>query len=94
MKLGIGTVQFGQKYGISNNLEIPNKKEIKKILYFLHEKNIDYIDTAFLYGLSEKIGELSPPQNKFKIITKTIKVSGKEVTKSDLVNFKHKIQNH
>ncbi len=93
MKLGIGTVQFGQKYGISNNLEIPNKKEIKKILYFLHEKNIDYIDTAFLYGLSErKIGELSPPQNKFKIITKTIKVSGKEVTKSDLVNFKHKIQ--
>ncbi|MDC3176622.1 aldo/keto reductase, partial [Alphaproteobacteria bacterium] len=93
MKLGIGTVQFGQKYGISNNLEIPNKKQIKKILYFLYEKNIDYIDTAFLYGLSEKkIGELSPPQNKFKIITKTIKVSGSEVTKSDLINFKDKIQ--
>lgn len=93
MKLGIGTVQFGQKYGISNNQEIPNKKEIKKILYFLYEKNIDYIDTAFLYGLSEKkIGELSPPQNKFKIITKTIKVSGSEVTKSDLINFKDKIQ--
>ena len=54
MKLGIGTVQFGQKYGISNSLEIPSKKEIKKILYFLYEKNIDYIDTAFLYGLSEK----------------------------------------
>ena len=93
MKFGIGTVQFGQKYGISNNQEIPNKKEIKKILYFLYEKNIDYIDTAFLYGLSEKkIGELSPPQNKFKIITKTIKVSGSEVTKSDLINFKDKIQ--
>ena len=38
MKLGIGTVQFGQKYGISNNLEIPNKKEIKKYYIFFMKK--------------------------------------------------------
>ncbi|MDC3091735.1 aldo/keto reductase [Rickettsiales bacterium] len=93
MKFGIGTVQFGLDYGLSNNIKIPSNKQIKEILLFFKENNLEYIDTASLYGLSEeKIGKLSPVNNRFKIITKTIKVTGTEVLKNDIINLKENIK--
>ena len=49
MKLGLGTVQFGCNYGISNTKGQVAFDEIQKILDYAIEVGIDTIDTASLY---------------------------------------------
>ena len=49
MKLAIGTAQFGEDYGISNNRKGIPDKEIKEIFNICNRKNITIIDTALLY---------------------------------------------
>ena len=71
-KLILGTVQFGINYGINNKIGKPSSNEIKKILDFSFERNINILDTAEAYGSSqERIGEYTKQSNnKFEIITK------------------------
>lgn len=54
-KIGIGTVQFGTNYGISNNTGQTTPGEINKILSFSLENGINTIDTASAYGEAEDI---------------------------------------
>ena len=54
-KLALGTVQFGTKYGIANQIGQIRFKDVKKILQFARSVNIDLIDTAISYGDSEKV---------------------------------------
>lgn len=54
-KIGIGTVQFGLNYGISNNLGKTNEQEVDLILNYSKEKNIKYLDTAYAYGDAEVV---------------------------------------
>lgn len=69
MKLGLGTVQFGMDYGISNPNGKVSNQEISKILQFAKKNNIDTIDTAQGYGDSEKVlGNFN--LSDFKIISK------------------------
>jgi aryl-alcohol dehydrogenase-like predicted oxidoreductase len=51
-KLGIGTVQFGLDYGISN--QNGKVKDVSEILEFCKESGIDTIDTASAYGDAEE----------------------------------------
>lgn len=71
-KLGLGTVQFGLKYGI-NNLrgQIPSK-EVFEILDYATEVGINTLDTAYTYDESEDvIGEyISKSDKQFNIISK------------------------
>ena len=68
-KIGLGTVQFGMDYGISNNLGKTSFDESQKIVNILLKNNINYIDTASAYGNAEKIlGNIGV--NKFNIISK------------------------
>ncbi len=71
-KLILGTAQFGMKYGINNKIGKIEKNEIMKILNFCKKNNINYFDTASVYGESEnKLGNyLKTNNNNFKIITK------------------------
>ena len=72
MKLGLGTVQFGLDYGISNKTGLTDKIEIKKIIDYAASHGINIIDTAHCYSDSEiKLGEILPLENDFRIITKT-----------------------
>lgn len=72
MKLGIGTVQFGLDYGISNNEGKCHEQEIIAILSHANNSNIDLIDTATEYGGSEtSIGKCLPLNSSFNIVTKT-----------------------
>ena len=88
-KLGIGTVQFGKKYGISNTLEEPNYQEVNKILKLAIKNNISILDTASEYGTSEiKIGK-SHLKNNFKIITKTVKINSLKITNIE-INYVYK----
>ena len=82
-KFAIGTAQFGMEYGINSSngrVEIP---EINRILNYAKSINIDLLDTASSYGVSEEIlGKIS--EHNFKIITKTrhfesTKISEKEI---------------
>jgi len=54
-KLGLGTVQFGLDYGISNKQGMTSLEEVKDILGFAKNAGIDLIDTAFGYGKSEEV---------------------------------------
>ena len=68
-KLGLGTVQFGLDYGISNKDGKTTEGELVKILKTAREADIDLLDTAFGYGVSEEtLGNIGI--DGFKVVTK------------------------
>jgi aryl-alcohol dehydrogenase-like predicted oxidoreductase len=85
MKLGLGTVQFGLPYGISNTTGQTSIKEVKKILKIATNYNIKIIDTAAQYGQSEEVlGKSLDKKNNFKIITKISYSNSSAIIKSDI----------
>lgn len=54
-KIGLGTVQFGIPYGISNKSGQTSHAEVTFILNYAKEQGIDILDTASAYGTSEKV---------------------------------------
>jgi len=80
MKVGLGTVQFGMDYGISNKDGQTSPDECAKILNTAWAHGIQVIDTATLYGSSEEvIGRNLPPSSEFKIVTKTPSIGLDEI---------------
>ena len=72
IKLGLGTVQFGCNYGISNTNGQVKPEEVLRILDFAKSNGIKYLDTASVYGNSEEVlGNFD--LNGFRIITKTVR---------------------
>ncbi|SFG62516.1 aldo/keto reductase [Pedobacter insulae] len=68
-KIGLGTVQFGMPYGISNSGGQTSDKEVADILKYALSNNVLFIDTASAYGNAEDIlgkTNLEP----FKVISK------------------------
>ena len=53
MKLALGTVQFGEDYGVSNRAGRVKEGQVRHILEFAREVGIDTLDTASSYGISE-----------------------------------------
>ncbi len=80
-KLVLGTAQFGLNYGISNQRGKIPQKEIFKILKYAVKNKIDFLDTAYSYGDSEKIiGEfIKVNKTSFNIISKLPKCNSKAV---------------
>jgi len=75
LKIALGTAQFGLDYGISNNSGKVPIGEVKDILDFAISNDINTLDTATVYGDSEKVlGEVGV--GDFNIITKTIPLKG------------------
>lgn len=74
MKLAIGTAQFGLNYGIANASGIVPVLEVEKIIALARLRKIDVIDTAILYGDSEKIlGQVGVAD--FKVVSKLPKIN-------------------
>ena len=68
-KIGIGTLQWGFKYGIANKKGKLPSKEIIKIKNIAEKNNINFIDTAHAYGnCEERIGNID--FKKFNLISK------------------------
>jgi aryl-alcohol dehydrogenase-like predicted oxidoreductase len=89
-KLALGTVQFGLNYGITNQTGQLSIDEAKDILDFAKEKNIITLDTAALYGSSEKVlGEIGV--NDYLIITKTTPL--KDDVDEVINNFSKSLEN-
>ena len=92
-KLGLGTVQFGLDYGISNREGVTGIEEVKRILDFARGAGIDLIDTAYGYGRSEEVLGLAGVQD-FKIVSKFMpesqRLSIQEQVKTSLERLKTK----
>ena len=70
--LGLGTVQFGLPYGVSNNNGKPDEDEVRRVLVAASAVGVQVLDTAPSYGDSEAVlGRALPAQHRFRIITKT-----------------------
>ncbi|HEX4637801.1 MAG TPA: aldo/keto reductase [Rhizomicrobium sp.] len=70
-RLGLGTVQFGQAYGISNQHGQVPLEEARAIVARAGSAGIGLIDTAANYGEAEKIlSQMDTPG--FRVVTKTI----------------------
>jgi spore coat polysaccharide biosynthesis protein SpsF (cytidylyltransferase family)/aryl-alcohol dehydrogenase-like predicted oxidoreductase len=70
-RLGIGTVQFGQAYGVSNSRGQVPLAEVRAILYRAAQAGIGLLDTAANYGKAEEILSQADA-GAFRIVTKTI----------------------
>lgn len=69
-RLGVGTVQFGQAYGISNTHGQVPRADVKLILELAARAGIGLLDTAANYGEAEAVlggNDLKP----FRIVSKT-----------------------
>jgi aryl-alcohol dehydrogenase-like predicted oxidoreductase len=69
-KFALGTVNFGLDYGISSTSGYISPEEVKKVLNYASSKDINFLDTAYDYGVSEKILGKSNILD-FNVITKT-----------------------
>jgi aryl-alcohol dehydrogenase-like predicted oxidoreductase len=68
-KLGLGTVQFGLSYGISNKKGKTSKEEVEKILSSAHKNGIELLDSASAYGDAEEVLGGNNLSN-FKVVSK------------------------
>lgn len=69
MRIILGTANWGLNYGISNINGVLSNLDLEKILNTAVNNNLNYLDTASVYGNAEsKIGELK--KNKIDVITK------------------------
>lgn len=83
LKIGLGTVQFGTMYGISNTTGQTSIGEVEKILHTALDKGIQVIDTASAYGKAEEIlGNYD--LTRFKIVSKFIPVIKKNTITNQL----------
>ncbi|WP_405208896.1 aldo/keto reductase [Aquimarina sp. LLG6339-5] len=77
-KIGLGTVQFGIDYGISNAQGKTSNEEVSTILNYAKSIGIEYLDTAPAYGDAEKtlgFNDLS----SFKIVSKFININSSDL---------------
>jgi aryl-alcohol dehydrogenase-like predicted oxidoreductase len=70
-EIALGTVQFGQDYGVSNMDGRTMPKEVAQILRSARDNGIRLLDTAATYGESETVlGGQRAPEMGFDIVTK------------------------
>ena len=83
-RIGLGTVQFGMDYGISNNDGLTPAAEVQSILGEAADMGIRMIDTAAIYGESEAVlGRSVPERHEFQIVTKTAPIEHGEIRRVD-----------
>jgi aryl-alcohol dehydrogenase-like predicted oxidoreductase len=68
-RIGLGTVQFGLDYGVSNKQGQTHINEVRKIIETAKLKGLDLIDTASAYGNAEEVlGQFD--LSVFKVVSK------------------------
>jgi len=87
--IGIGTAQFGSKYGVCSSKKI-SRFDIKKIIEYADKiKKNKYIDTAAEYNNSENIlGRYLSKNHSFNIITKSILIKEEIINLESIKKFK------
>ena len=93
MKLGLGTVQFGLDYGISNYQGKTSLNEAANILQVAKSSAIDLLDTASLYGDSEAVVGQAMYGQSFQVVTKTPQFKTPKIKKEHAVQLKQAFDN-
>lgn len=71
-RIGLGTVQLGMEYGVTNQSGRPSLEEAAAIVRVAGAGGVRVIDTAAVYGKSERVlGKTLDMSHGFRIITKT-----------------------
>ena len=71
MKIGLGTVQFGLDYGISNSAGRVPPHAVDAILELALTQGVNLLDTASAYGAAEEVlGQSRAADRGFDIVTK------------------------
>lgn len=89
-RIGLGTAQFGSRYGVSNRRGRPSSREIAAILDLASAAGIDLLDTAAAYGPAEReIGRWRCVKdvNSFRIVTKTLPIDALVVEREHAVQI-------
>lgn len=68
-KIGLGSVQFGIAYGVSNTIGQTSDSEVNQILELAKKHEINCIDTASAYGTAEEVLG-SKDLSKFDVVSK------------------------
>ena len=75
-RIGLGTVQFGIDYGVSNTGGRVPASEVSLILASAHQAGIAVLDTAASYGSAEEaVGRALSGEHRFRIVTKSLPLS-------------------
>lgn len=90
-KLGLGTVQFGLPYGISNTGGQTNAAEVSNILQAAYKHGIHTLDTASAYGNAEAVLGKNDLQ-KFTVVSKYITPSPGRSIEQQLQQSLHHLQ--
>lgn len=98
MKIGLGTVQFGLPYGVSNATGMTDEIEVGRILDYAGSRGVRVLDTAAAYGKSEEVlGYRLPAAALFHIVTKTSPFRGNCIDDSAITaidqRFKSSLEN-
>jgi aryl-alcohol dehydrogenase-like predicted oxidoreductase len=89
MKIGLGTAQFGQHYGLSNMQGMTPAGEVREILAYAWGNGVTLLDTAPAYGLSEEVlGGAMSAHAAFTIVTKTPTFQNTKIEKEDAARIK------
>jgi len=89
MKLGLGTVQFGMNYGMSNLRGRTPPAEVDHILRLAADNGVQVLDTAAVYGDSEVVlGQLLAPDHDFRIVTKTPSFKTSTIHAADAIHLR------
>jgi aryl-alcohol dehydrogenase-like predicted oxidoreductase len=73
-KIGLGTVQFGMAYGVTNSRGRMPEQEAADTLALAARHGIRVLDTAQAYGDGEAVlGGILPDKHDFRIVTKVAK---------------------
>lgn len=95
-KIALGTVQFGLDYGVASVDGKVDSSEVKNILDYARQQNIDLLDTAPAYGDSEQVLGDANTQD-FSIVTKTRHFHGNTIGHHEIdlmqEDFLHSLSN-
>ena len=86
-RIGLGTAQWGLKYGVSNKVGRASDEDIKSILF--DAGGVDrIIDTAVSYGVAEEIlGNYNLQGLKYRIVTKTRPFKDRNLSTSESIAY-------
>ena len=91
-RLGLGTVQFGTSYGVSNRIGQTSISQVRDILNFAYSEGIRVLDTAASYGDSEEVLGGTLGSKDWKIITKTPYFKEKTIENLQVIELRKTFQ--
>ena len=90
-KLGLGTVQWGLSYGVSNQSGPTTPEMVTSILLDARRSGVSVLDTGSLYGNAEMVLGMNSLE-RFHVVTKTPQFATSRITTIETNQLKQAFQ--